>query len=117
QGIAALAGLRRCDPEPFAGTRRHLVCLMHLWIFKEFDIFISLEETMNRRKLLIAGLLSLVLATSASAQQFPSQRVTIVVPYAPGGGFDIMIRAVAAELSAKWGQPVIIENKPGAGTL
>lgn len=72
---------------------------------------------MNRRKLLVAGLLSLGLAASAFAQQYPSQRVTIVVPYAPGGGVDIMIRAVAAELSVKWGQPVIVENKPGAGTL
>ncbi|HEY8608403.1 MAG TPA: tripartite tricarboxylate transporter substrate binding protein [Noviherbaspirillum sp.] len=72
---------------------------------------------MNRRTLLTAGLLSLGLATSAFAQQFPSQRVTIIVPYAPGGGVDIMIRAVAVELTAKWGQPVVVENKPGAGTL
>jgi tripartite-type tricarboxylate transporter receptor subunit TctC len=60
----------------------------------------------------------MALAASAEAQQaFPNKPVTVIVPYAPGGGVDIMIRAVAAELTQKWGKTVIVENKPGAGTL
>jgi tripartite-type tricarboxylate transporter receptor subunit TctC len=70
------------------------------------------------KKSATAALLALVLAASAEAQQaFPNKPVTVIVPYAPGGGVDIMIRAVAAELTQKWGKAVIVENKPGAGTL
>jgi tripartite-type tricarboxylate transporter receptor subunit TctC len=53
----------------------------------------------------------------ASAQNFPSQRVTIVVPFGPGSVTDIMARILADEVSKKWGQTVIVENRPGlAGT-
>lgn len=73
---------------------------------------------MNIKKSGIAVLLGLGLASAAQAQQsFPNKPVTVIVPYAPGGGVDIMIRAVAAELTQKWGKAVIVENKPGAGTL
>jgi tripartite-type tricarboxylate transporter receptor subunit TctC len=54
---------------------------------------------------------------AAGAQAYPTQNVRIVVPFPPGGGIDILIRAVAAELSPKWGKPVIIENKAGAGSM
>jgi tripartite-type tricarboxylate transporter receptor subunit TctC len=53
----------------------------------------------------------------ANAQTYPTQTVRIVVPFPPGGGVDILIRAVAAELTPKWGKPVIIENKAGAGSM
>lgn len=69
------------------------------------------------KKLITGVALSMGLAAGALAQQFPDKTVTIVVPYPPGGGVDIMIRAVAAELTQKWGKPVIIDNKAGAGTL
>ncbi len=48
---------------------------------------------------------------------FPSRPVHIVVPFPPGGGIDVLVRAVAVELSARWGQPVVVENKGGAGSL
>ncbi|MEI8403554.1 MAG: tripartite tricarboxylate transporter substrate-binding protein, partial [Alcaligenaceae bacterium] len=46
--------------------------------------------------------------------KFPAQPVKIVVPYTPGGISDLMGRSLATYLEKKWGQPVIIENKPGA---
>ena len=52
----------------------------------------------------------------ASAQSYPSKVVKIVVAYAPGGATDVVTRAVSQRLSPIWGQPVVIENKPGANT-
>ena len=63
---------------------------------------------------LFALLLSLVSGFSA-AQSFPNRQITIVVPYAPGGTNDIIARVVAQKMSENLSQPVIVENKPGAG--
>lgn len=52
----------------------------------------------------------------APAQEFPNRLVRIVVPYPPGGGIDAVARPLAQKLSERWGQPVIVENRPGAGT-
>lgn len=51
----------------------------------------------------------------ASAQAWPAKSVTIVVPFPAGGTTDVLARAVSTKLSAVIGQPVIVENKPGAG--
>jgi len=48
---------------------------------------------------------------------FPDQRIRLIVPFAPGGGVDIMARLLAEFMSKDLGQPVIVENKPGAGTI
>src|SRR5689334_15435429 len=53
-------------------------------------------------------------ATLALAQPFPSKPVKIVVPTTPGGATDAISRAIGARLSELWGQPVVVENKPGA---
>jgi tripartite-type tricarboxylate transporter receptor subunit TctC len=52
----------------------------------------------------------------ALAQGWPARPVRVVVPYAPGGSTDTVARITADRLSRIWGQQVVIENKPGAGT-
>ena len=75
-----------------------------------------------RRRILLgaaagASLLSSRAATGQAASAWPSRSVRIVVPYPAGGGVDILARALGQALAARWGQPVVIENKPGANTL
>jgi tripartite-type tricarboxylate transporter receptor subunit TctC len=53
--------------------------------------------------------------TAAHAQAFPNKPITIVVPYPPGGGTDALARVIAPKLSEILGQPVVIDNRPGAG--
>jgi len=63
----------------------------------------------------LAGLIALTLAAvSALAQQWPSRPVKLIVAYPPGGSSDLMARIVAAKFADRWGQQVLVENKPGA---
>ena len=65
---------------------------------------------------LLPLLLSLLLQVTASAQTFPNKPIKIVVGYAAGGAVDVVARSVGQSLSASTGQPVLVDNKPGAGT-
>jgi tripartite-type tricarboxylate transporter receptor subunit TctC len=64
---------------------------------------------------LVALAAALGLAGAASAQDYPKQPIRLIVPFAPGGGADLMARVLGEPLAKRLGQPVVIENKPGAG--
>ena len=64
----------------------------------------------------LATILALSAFTSlAAAQNFPDRAVKIIVPTAPGGSIDTAARVVADKMQVKWGKPVVVENRPGAG--
>jgi len=69
----------------------------------------------KRRALMTSALASLLLTSAAGAADFPSKTIRIVVPYAAGGTSDIIARHIGQRLSERVGQPVIIDNRGGAG--
>jgi tripartite-type tricarboxylate transporter receptor subunit TctC len=62
-----------------------------------------------------AALCAVAPAVLAQAASYPSKPIRMIVPFTPGSATDVMGRIVAERLNAAWGQPVIVENKPGAG--
>jgi len=55
-----------------------------------------------------------LISCNAAAQTYPSRPITLVVPYTPGTGIDIIARTVGPKLSERWKEAVIVDNKPGA---
>src|SRR5215475_628020 len=70
---------------------------------------------LTRRNLLAVSAAWLLGAADAAAQDWPQRPVRMIVPFGPGGGADIIGRIVAQSLQEKLGQPVVVENRPGAG--
>jgi len=66
---------------------------------------------------LMMCLTAAVLTPQPAHAAFPDHRIRLIVPFAPGGGVDIIARILAEFMSKDLGQPVIVENKPGAGTI
>src|SRR4029078_8601127 len=65
---------------------------------------------------LAVALVSLALvASDACAQSWPTRQARVIVPYTAGSATDILARTVGQKLQETWGQPVVIENRPGAG--
>ena len=67
------------------------------------------------RQLATAVLVCVPLLAAAQADDFPSKPIRIVVPFPPGGATDAAARLVATKMSEKWGQPVVVDNRAGAG--
>jgi tripartite-type tricarboxylate transporter receptor subunit TctC len=72
---------------------------------------------MKRLGVLVIAILCGLGCLPAAALDYPERTVRIIVPMPPGGGPDMLARTIADRLSPSWGQPIIVENRPGAGTV
>lgn len=72
---------------------------------------------MKLMKLAATAALMLSGAAQVQAQDFPDGTVTLIIPYGGGGSTDLIARALANELGQMWGEAVIVENRPGAGSM
>ena len=73
----------------------------------------------QRRVAVLLAAAMLAVATNAQAQNpvasYPSKQIRMVVPFAAGGPTDVLARAIGQKLTERWGQPIVIDNRPGAG--
>jgi len=69
------------------------------------------------RRIAFAGAALVLVTVSASAQNWPTQPIRWIVPYPAGGGTDLMARTLGVPLEKTLGQPIVVENKPGASTV
>ena len=67
--------------------------------------------------LLVAGLAVSLTASIARAQDYPSRQITLIAPWPAGGAVDVLCRGVAPHLADRLGKPVVVENRPGAGSV
>lgn len=73
-----------------------------------------------RKNLLVCALSSLCVggvSAQSVADRYPDKPIKIIVPFAPGGSVDVLARVVGQKLQESWGQPVVVESRPGASTL
>ena len=68
-------------------------------------------------RLIVAAALVFCSTVFAQAANWPQGNVTFIVPLGPGSGVDVTSRLLADKLSAKWGKPVVIENRPGGDAM
>src|SRR5579863_3627213 len=72
------------------------------------------EESMRKSLYFAATFLAALFCGGALAQGYPNKPVKLIVTYPPGGSSDLLARVFGQKLSEAWGQPVIVESKPGA---
>ncbi len=68
-------------------------------------------------RLLLAGVMFVFVGVAAAQQAYPSKPIRFIVPFPPGGSTDPLARLVGQKLSIKWGQAVIVDNRPGGNTI
>jgi tripartite-type tricarboxylate transporter receptor subunit TctC len=71
----------------------------------------------GRRLTLLGAIAGLAFAGAVQAQGYPTKPIRIVLPYSAGGPADVMVRAISQKLGDSWGQPFIVDNKPGANEI
>ena len=84
---------------------------------KEVNVGRPCARARSRYGAKLAWLLCAALAGAASAQSFPTKPVRFIVPFVPGGGTDVLARALGQTMSGSMGQQVIVDNRPGGGGL
>jgi tripartite-type tricarboxylate transporter receptor subunit TctC len=71
----------------------------------------------TKPQLAVAVAVLIVISTAAYAQNYPSKPIRYIVPFPPGGGQDLVVRALAPRMTEALGQPVLVDNRPGAATM
>jgi len=104
-GVLQVAGWHQIEALKLANVGLALITLV---------LVHQLAETPRQGRLAV---LLLAACGLLQAQPYPSKPIKIVVPFAPGGGTDVVARTLAQEMAKELGASVIIENKPGAGTI
>lgn len=77
----------------------------------------SLISRLSRRAAIAVALAAAMTAPAVAQDAYPSKPIRIIVPFPPGGGVDILARAVGQKLSESWKVPVVVDNRPGGNTL
>ena len=77
----------------------------------------SLNTSFKAPRLVLGLAVALIFIAPAAAQDYPTRPVTLVIPYPVGGGVDTVGRVIAGRLTAALGHQVVVENRPGAGSV